>query len=268
MSMKSNSVRQVVNVLGVLAVIVVNALANILPLNGLNTGAISDRFQVYFVPAGYVFSIWGLIYVGLIAFGVYQVLPAQRDDARLKRIGYLFAASCAANIAWLFLWHYEMFLWTLVAMVALLILLIAIYLRLDIGRAPVRRAQRWLVNVPFSIYLGWISVATIANVTQMLWYVGWNGWGIAPEMWAMLMLLVVAALSTAMAVGRADAAFLLVIIWAVVGIAIKQKAAPVVSITSWAVAAYVAILLIPAWISNRRTAAQAPSEPRSAEPAG
>ena len=105
--MNKDVVRQWLNVLAVLATLVVNGLANALPLNGQNTGAISDRFHVYFVPAGYVFAIWGIIYLGLIGFAIYQVLPAQRENPRLRRSGYSFALSCAANIIWLFLWHYN-----------------------------------------------------------------------------------------------------------------------------------------------------------------
>ncbi|MEJ2013278.1 MAG: hypothetical protein P8X64_13765 [Anaerolineales bacterium] len=253
--MNRNSLRQAVNIIAFIAVVVVNSLANILPLNGLNTGEISDRFQVFFVPAGYVFAIWGLIYLALGAFSIYQALPGQRDNSRLKRIGYLFAASSLANIVWLFLWHYEQFLWTLLAMFALLIILIAIYLRLRIGRESISLAQRWFVDTPFSIYLGWISVATIANVTQMLWYVGWGGWGIAPEIWAVVLLLIVAALSTAMAISRGDVPFLLVIIWAAAGIAVKQQATPSVAITAWAVAAYAGVLVILALIVRRRSPA-------------
>src|SRR3989304_5123186 len=99
-------VRQTIFVLSIAAMIAVNILANALPLNGLNTGEISDRFTVYFVPAGYVFSIWGLIYLGLIAYAVYQALPSQRDNARLTNISLLVVVSCFANIAWLVCWHY------------------------------------------------------------------------------------------------------------------------------------------------------------------
>ena len=100
-------------------------LATALPLNGQTTGEISDRFDVYFVPAGYVFSIWGLIYLALIGYSLYQVLPSQRENPRLRRTGWLYVLSCAANIVWLFLWHYEVFELTIVAMGALLLLLIA-----------------------------------------------------------------------------------------------------------------------------------------------
>lgn len=252
--MKKDTLRQSVNLLAVIATIVINGLANALPLNGQTTGGISDRFQVYFVPAGYVFSIWGLIYLGLIAFAVYQALPAQRDNPRLRRIGYLFALSCLANIAWLFLWHYEIFPLTLVAMLALLLLLIAIYLRLDIGRARVPTAERWLVHVPFSIYLGWITVATIANVTSLLDYLNWSGWGISPEAWTVIMLVAGVGIASAVSLTRGDVAYMLVIVWAFAGIAVKHAGAPVVATAAWATAALVALMLVAGLLFKKRRA--------------
>ena len=242
--MNKDTVRQVVNVLAVVAVIVVNWLANALPINGQTQAEISDRFDVFFVPAGYAFSIWGLIFLGLIAFAVYQALPAQRENARLRRVGYLFALSCLANISWLFLWHYELFPLTLVAMLALLLLLIAIYLRLDIGRAQVGGVERWLVDVPFSIYLGWITVATIANVTTVLAYLGWNGWGISPEAWTVIMLIAGLIIATAMSLTRGDVAYSLVLIWAYAGIAVKHSDTPVVAVTAWVTAALIGLMLV------------------------
>ncbi|MGM0375117.1 MAG: tryptophan-rich sensory protein, partial [Chloroflexota bacterium] len=115
-------------VFGVVATLITNMLANALPINGLNTGEISDRFEVFFVPAGYVFSIWGLIYIGLAAFAVYQVLPSTSENKRLDRISLLFLISSAANIAWIFFWHYLLFGWSLLAMLVLLLSLIMIYL--------------------------------------------------------------------------------------------------------------------------------------------
>jgi len=242
--MNRDSLRVWLNALAVVATIVVNALANALPINGLNTGEISDRFEVYFVPAGYVFSIWGLIYLGLIAYAVYQALPSQRDNPRLRGVGYLVPLSCAANIAWIFLWHYEAFLWTLPAMFALLILLIAVYLRLGTGRNEVPDGERWTVQAPFSLYLGWITVATVANVTAVLDYVGWGGWGLSPELWMVVMLLVTLALASAMSLTRGDVAYMLVLIWALVGIAVKFPGAPLVSAAAWAVAALVAVVMV------------------------
>jgi benzodiazapine receptor len=253
--MKRDTLRQVINVLAVVVTIAINGLANALPLNGLTTGEISDRFQVYFVPAGYVFSIWGLIYLALIAFAVYQALPAQRENPRLRRIGYLFAVSCVANVAWLFLWHYEIFPLTLVAMVALLLSLIAVYLRLGIGRAPVSAAEKWLVHIPFSIYLGWITVATVANVTSLLDYLGWSGWGIGPQAWAVIMLVVGAGIASAVGLTRGDVAYMLVIVWAFAGIAVKHAATPLVATAAWVTAALVVVMLVVGALRHRKLAA-------------
>lgn len=242
--MNKDKVRQWINVLAVIATIAVNGLANALPLNGQTTGEISDRFEVYFVPAGYVFSIWGLIYLGLLLFAVYQVLPGQRENPRLRRVGYLFPLSCVANVAWLFLWHYEYFVGTLVAMLALLGLLIAIYLRLGIGREVVPAAERWLVRVPFSIYLGWVTVATVANVTSLLDYLNWGGWGISEEIWAVIMLAAATAIAWAVGLTRGDIAYLLVIVWAFAGIAVKHSGTPLVAIAAWVTTGLAALAVI------------------------
>jgi hypothetical protein len=242
--MNKDTVRQAVNVVAVVATVTLNGLANALPLNGQTTGEISDRFQVYFVPAGYVFSIWGLIYLALAAFAIYQALPAQRENPRVRRVGYLFALSCVANVSWLFLWHYERFLLTVVAMVTLLLSLIAIYLRLGIGRTQVPTAEKWLAHVPFSIYLGWITVATIANVTSVLDYVGWSGWGISPEAWTAIILAVGVGIAAAVGLTRRDVAYVLVIVWAFAGIAVKHAGTPIVAIASWVSTALVVAILI------------------------
>jgi len=249
--MSKNLLRQVINLLAVLATIIVNGLANALPLNGLNTGDISDRFTVYFVPAGYVFSIWGLIYLGLMAYAVFQLLPSQRENPRLLRIGYLPALSGLFNIVWLFLWHYEQFPLSLLAMFGLLLTLIAIYLRLDEGRYSVRGAERWCLYIPFSVYLGWVTVATVANVTSVLDYVGWSGWGLSEAAWAAIMLLVAAGIGVLMGLRRRDAAFLLVLVWAFVGIALKHAATPSVAITAWIAALISAAMVVYSLLAGR-----------------
>jgi hypothetical protein len=223
-------VRQVFVLLSTIGVIVVNGLASTLPLNNKTTGEISDQFDVYFVPAGYVFAIWGLIYVSLIAYSIYQLLPSQRENPRQRSTGWLYVLSCIANAAWLFLWHYEYFLWSLVAMVALLLLLITIYLRLGTGRTHVPAAETWLLRVPFSIYLGWITVATIANATSLLDYLNWNGWLLSPEAWAAIMLVAAAVIASAVSLTRGDIAYVLVIVWAYIGIAIKHSDTALVAI--------------------------------------
>jgi benzodiazapine receptor len=241
--MKRDIVRQAVNVLAVAVTLVVNGLANALPLNGKTTGSISDQFEVFFVPAGYVFSIWGLIYIALIAFAIYQALPAQRENPRLRRVGYWFALSCAANVVWLFLWHYEIFIGTILVMLVLLISLIVIYLILDIGRQRVSRAEKWCVNTPFSVYLGWISVATIANASDVLNFINWDGWGIPPEIWTIIMLAAGLALAAAMSFMRGDIAYGLVLVWAFVGIAVKQARTPLVANAAWVMSGLVVLVL-------------------------
>ncbi|MBN1177676.1 MAG: tryptophan-rich sensory protein [Anaerolineae bacterium] len=250
--MNKDVIRQVVVVLALVVVLVVNGLANALPLNGLSTGEISDRFDIYFVLAGYVFSIWGVIYLALIGFAVYQALPSQRENPRLRAMGYPFALSCLANSVWIFLWHYLVFPLTLVAMLVLLGTLIFIYLRLEIGCGRVSAAETWLARVPFSLYLGWITVATIANVTQLLYYLGWGGWGIAPEVWAVIMLVVGSAVAGLVALTRGDVAYMLVIVWAFVGIAVKHAGTPLVSATAWAMAGVAVVMLAAGFVLARR----------------
>ncbi len=238
-------------ILGV-GTILMNILANALPLNGQNTGEISDRFNVLFVPAGYVFSIWGLIYIGLIAYVVFQALPAQRSNPRLARVDPLFLVASVANVAWLFFWHYNLFLLTLVAMLTLLASLLGIYLAQGIGRSAVTNGERWAARVPFSIYLGWVSVATIANVTDVLDFVGWNGWGLEPAAWAALMLAVGVVLAALVAFTRHDAAYVLVFVWAYIGIALKQAATPLVALVAWPAAVVLALLVAKAATRDRR----------------
>jgi hypothetical protein len=241
---QSRKLRQVLIVIAVLGMIIVNGLANALPINGQTTGEVSDRFDIYFVPAAYVFSIWGLIYVGLAALAIYQALPAHRDSQRLQRAALPFLASCLANAAWIFFWHFELFALTIVAMLVLLTSLISVYLRLGVGREGVSRAEAWLVRLPISIYLGWITVATVANVTQYLAYTGWNGWGIAPETWAILMLAAGCILTAAMAVTRRDIGYGLVVVWAFIGIAVEHAVAASVSIAAWIAAALAALCVV------------------------
>jgi translocator protein len=238
------STRQLLNVFATIIVLAVNALANVLPINGLNTGEISDRFPVLFVPAGYVFAIWGLIYVGLIAFSVYQALPSQRDNPRLARIDYIYVASCAANSTWILFWHYLVFPATIVLMLVLLACLISIYLRLGIGRPRPSLGERWAVQIPFSIYLGWITVAMIANATDVLWHAGWRGGGIPQPVWAAVMVAAAAVVAGLMALTRRDVPYLGVIVWSLVGIAIKQSATTAVAVAAWLFAAIVLAMLV------------------------
>ncbi len=211
----------VLNIVAFIIVVFVNALANILPLNGLTTGAISDSFPSFFTPAGYVFAIWGLIYLLLGIFVVYQALPAQRHNPRLERLGYLFVLSCALNVAWLFSWHFLLIPLSMLVMLGLLATLIIIYERLEIGKNEVACTETFAARLPFSVYLGWITVATVANATVTL-----LGFGVqvnwASPFWTLVVVLVATAIGLTVLRRRGDVAFVLVLVWAFFGIAVRQ----------------------------------------------
>ncbi len=215
--------RALINLASVVATITVNALANILPFNGQNTGQISDRFKVYFVPSGYVFAIWGVIYLAWLAFCAYQLLPRNRTNPRFETLGYWFALSGLFNSLWLVAWHYNYFTLSLLVIIALLATLIMCYRRLNVGRTAASVLERWCVDAPFGLYLGWVSVATIANAADVLWISGWNGWGIAPQVWTVIMLGVATLLGATVVWRRRDVIFPLVLVWAFVGIADRQS---------------------------------------------
>jgi hypothetical protein len=226
-------VRILLVILATAVVIVVNGLANALPINNLNTGQIADFFDIYFQPAGYVFSIWGLIYLGLIGYTIYQALPSQHDNPRLIRIAPWYWLSCAANAGWILLWHYGFFPLSLVVMLVLLIALIRVYLALRAGGPNPSPTERWLVWLPFSLYLGWVSVATIANAAAVFDYWDWRGPPLTPEIWTAIMLAVASALGLMMALREGEIAFPLVLAWAFIGIAIEFPEPPLVAASAW-----------------------------------
>lgn len=241
------------NLLFTLAVLVVNTLANALPLNGQNTGEISNRFPILFVPAGYVFSIWGLIYLGLIFFVVYQFMPASTDKPAVEKISPYYWLSCVANCAWIFLWHYEQFPLTLAAMLLLLVSLIMVYLGLRKGGVQDRKLIDRIPYWTFSVYLGWVSVAMIANVSQVLYSLGWDGWGVSPEVWAVGMLFAAGGLGLTMLTQHSDIPFNLVLVWAFIGIAVKQSGMAPVSLTAWVLSAFLAVSIIAYSIFGKKT---------------
>ena len=212
-------VLKLLNLSAFLATIAVNSLANALPINGRTTGQLSDLYPNLFVPAGLTFSIWGVIYLLLAAFTIYQlVIPNRQATAFLERIGYLFVLASAANIGWIFLWHYQRVSASLAAMLILLASLLALYVRLGIGVTASSWKERILLQLPFSIYLGWITVATIANVTALLVNIGWNRFGASQELWTVVVLIVAALITVAVLLTRNDLFYALVILWAFFGI--------------------------------------------------
>lgn len=240
-----NRLRRFLNLLAILAAFAINVLANIAPLNGQTIGKISNTvFQdVLITPANYAFAIWGLIYLGLISLGVYQLRSRRQQDS-LRKIGYLLVWASLAQIAWVIVFQYQLFTLSLLAMLAILLPLIGIYLRLEIGLRSVSRAEKWLIQVPLSIYLAWISVATIVNVATTLFALGWNGWGINPAVWSAIALCTAGAIAAKIGIQRADLAFVLVIVWAFIAIAVRQANIPLIALTSAGLALALILLII------------------------
>ena len=215
----------ILNLIGFLGTVIVNGLANALPLNNRTTGELSDQYPNLFVPAGLTFSIWGVIYILLAIFVIYGLIAAIKKNAQkssfIENIGILFLISCLANIGWIFAWHYEVLPLSLILMLVLLGSLITIYLRLHIGRSDSIRNEKYLVHLPFSVYLGWITIATIANVTALMVDVNWNAFG---QFWAVAVIIVGIAIALSVLFTRRDIYYCLVVDWALLGILLKRLA--------------------------------------------
>jgi len=242
----------ILNLLGFLGTVVVNALANILPINNKTTGELSDLYPNLFTPAGLTFAIWGLIYVLLAIFVIYQLIPSVRRDPQkvyfVQKIGPLFFVSCLANIGWIFAWHYEIVPLSLVLMLILLGCLLAIYLRLNVGKSEATKAEKYSVHLPFSVYLGWITIATIANVTALLVNINWNTWGLGEQFWAVAVIIVGIAIALSILFTRKDIFYSLVVDWALLGILLKRLSVTTVPDQSVVVVSTVGLVLITAGV--------------------
>lgn len=210
-------------------VILVNYLSNALPLNGMTQKDLSDKYASLFTPASFTFSIWGVIYLALAGFIVYQALPAQRNSELVSRVSKLFILSCAANILWLFVWHYEFVTISFVIMLVILATLIAIYRALGISYSKASWSQRLFLHLPFSLYTGWITVATVANFSIWQNGMGLDDWLLNATNWTLLKLAVVAAVCAIVVLRRGDFIYSIVIAWAAFGIMSKQVDTPMVA---------------------------------------
>ena len=218
----------ILNLVGFLGTIVVNGLANALPLNNKTTAELSDQYPNLFVPAGLTFSIWGVIYILLAIFVIYVLIIAIKNNTQksafIGNIGILFFISSLANIGWIFAWHYEVLPLSLVLMLVILGSLITIYLRLHIGKSNSTPSEKYLVHLPFSVYLGWITIATIANVTALLVSMRWNTFGLGEQFWAVAVIIVGIAIALSVLFMRKDIFYCLVVDWALLGILLKRLA--------------------------------------------
>lgn len=208
-------------VLSFLVMVTVNALANILPINGINTGAAADRYPNLFTPAPLTFAIWGAIYLMLLVYVLFQLLPskANADSARqvlLEKVGKMFIFSSLLNAAWIFTWHYNLIPISVAVMLLILLSLIRIgWLLREPHGSP---KEELALRIPFGLYFGWITVATIANITVLLVQLGWNGFGITPEVWTAIIIAVGALIATATMFSIRNVAYALAVVWAFAGI--------------------------------------------------
>lgn len=224
MAAKNSGLLKWINILAFALTVLVNGLAGSTTiLGGKNTAQISNANPTLITPAGYVFSIWGVIYILLGVFVVYQALPSQQGKDFQKKIGWLFVLTRILNIVWIFLWQFEYLSLSVIIIFLLLASLILIYLRLGIGKSKVAMREKLAVHLPFSVYLGWITIASIADVAVTLVSVKWNGFGISSQTWATLIILVALIITILVIATRKDVGYALVIIWALVGIANKQS---------------------------------------------
>lgn len=237
------------NVVGLILVIVVNALANILPIGGRTTQEVSELYPVLITPAGYAFIIWSVIYILLACFVIFQFLPSQKNRNTTARVGIWFFISCLANAGWIILWQNLLIGWSVLVIFILLFSLIQMYLRTRDIPSPTL-GETWFVKLPFSIYIGWVSVATLINVTVWLSKLGWSGFNLGDQTWAIILLLLGSIVAFAVSYRYNDFILPLVFVWAYIAIGVKQSDILAVSYTAIGLA--VVIFLFAVWIFLRR----------------
>ena len=217
---------QVANLLFLFITLAANGLANGGLVAGKSVGSVSAKYSTLFAPAGITFSIWGVIYLLLIAFAIYQARDLfsrpKQPDPWLTDIGPWFVLSCIFNVAWLLAWLNEWLGLSLLFMMGLVGSLVIIYLGLHIGRQEASPRVKYLVHLPFSVYLGWVNVALIANVAALLVQEGWTGAELGELPWTIFAVVAAGVVGVFVTGARNDIAFGAVIVWALLGIIIKQ----------------------------------------------
>ncbi|AXG98217.1 tryptophan-rich sensory protein [Deinococcus wulumuqiensis] len=240
--------RQVTLLAATVLTLVINYLSNALPLFGNSNAEVSDRLPNAFTPAGLTFAVWGPIFLGLLVFAVYQALPAQRG-ARLDRLFWPFLLGNLLNVAWLLAFQSLNIGLSVVIMLALLAVLVRLYL--SVRSLPPQGAERWTLQLPVSLYLAWISVATIANITAFLVSAGvtQSFLGIAGPVWSALLLVVAAAIGVFFLWRFRDYAFAAVLLWAFYGVYVAR---PEVSTVVLGVAVAAGLVLLGSLSAWRR----------------
>ncbi len=243
-----------------LVMVLTNAMANILPLNNVGTGEVSDAYANLFAPAGITFAIWGVIYLALgghVIFQFRQKFYSPETGAMIQKMRIWFTVSSIANVFWIVSWHYDRIGLSLIWMIIILLALINCNLLLHSAKLTAHE-RRW-VQVPFSLYFGWITIATIANVTTWLVSLNWKAFGLREDLWTSIILLVGLSIAARVILKFRDISYGVVILWAFFGILIKHTsqsgfngAYPVIMATvGFAIAAVITSLI---FISYQRIA--------------
>lgn len=222
---KTNSSISTITAILFLLMIIVNALSVILPINGVTPGQVSDSYRNLFAPAGMTFSIWGLIYLLLAVYtlyqlGFFQIRNKKNNSDLIEKVGLYFSISSIANVAWIFAWHYQVIVLSMLLMIIILSCLIVI--SKEIGEVRLSTKEKFFIRLPFSVYFGWITVATIANATILLVSLGWNGFGISEIVWTVITIVIGSIIGIVTMLKNKDIAYGLVVIWAYTGILIKH----------------------------------------------
>ena len=205
-----------------LAVLLTNYLANALPINNVTTGQVSNNYANLFAPASITFSIWAIIYLFLGAYILYQfqIFGKKTKEKTIQKIGSYFIITSIANILWILTWHYDYILISVILMLTILISLIKIANTLR--KEKLNKKEYVLIKLPFSIYFGWITIATIANITTYLVSINWNGFGITETIWTIIILIIGTIIGILTTTKNKDSAYLAVFIWAYTGIILKH----------------------------------------------
>ena len=219
--MNPDRLKSILVAVATVGVIAFNWLAAAGYVNGVTPAEISNKYPTLITPAGYAFSIWSLIYVGLIAFTIYQLLPAQLE--RFRSVRSLYILSCVLNCAWIYFWHNDNIAVSFVVIAALAATLILINIKL---KGDVSNGEYWFARAPFGIYAGWVTAATIVNFTILLVAAGVINPGMAADSgspWlGPVLILIAATLGVAGRVVLQNYFFPLAVAWALTAIAIKQ----------------------------------------------
>ncbi len=224
------------NIAAFAVVIVFNILSSALPLNGQSMPEISAKYPSLFTPSGVTFSVWGIIYLGLFAFVIYQALPHHRDDEKIAAISPLFQLNCLANAAWIVAWHYDLLIVSMLIMLGILTSLVLIYRRLD-------QSSSAIVSVPFRIYTAWICVATIANLSVIQNAYGLDDAWLTAIDWTLLKIALAGSIAAVVVVRKNDIFFAAVVGWAAYGISTMQAETVAVAGAARGFAAAIMILI-------------------------